>query len=57
MASSVPRWPISQVPGALSMASALVPPKSVRSVTLSSVPVSRSTTSAFPRSKRDVGPA
>ena len=38
------------------MASALAPPNSVRSVTLSSVPESRSTTRALPRSKRDVGP-
>lgn len=55
--SAAPACTISQTPGALSMASALVPPNSVRSVTLSRVPVSRSTTSALPRSKREVGPA
>ena len=44
-------------PGALSMATAFAPPNSATSVTLSSVPASRSTTNALPRSKREVGPA
>ena len=47
----------SQAPEGCSTAMLFSPLNSRRSVTLSSVPVSRSTTSALPRSKRDVGPA